>query len=309
MRIFLSYASEDVDAAQKIASAIQAAGHSVFFDKNDLKSGREYDTSIRNEINRSDAYIFLVSGNSIAPGRYTLTELAFAEKRFPNPSGHVLPVMLESVEWARIPAYLTSVTILGLRGNGPAEVVAALAELHSRRYSFRQVVAAAAVSMALAGALAGAAAMLWPSSRDQDEFKLAYGGFGESPDLERVRFNNVWIGSLKASVGKIEARIFDSRFAALKTWELNKEMLVAGNGSWDLPDGFEVARGGAQAFVEVCFHVAGHNSRKPRTLGYVRAVSLRPAREHHSLASLSLDLVDRATTATLSAKTGCDYVL
>jgi hypothetical protein len=300
MRVFLSYASEDVQAAQKIAAALQAAGHSVFFDKNALRSGREYDTSIRDEINRADAYVFLVSGSSIAPGRYTLTELAFAEKRFPNPSGHVLPVVLESVEWARIPAYLTSVTILGLRGNGPAEVVAALAELRSRRYSFGQLAAVAAVSTVAAGLLVGGVAVLWPSSRHQDDFTVAGAGFSWSSE----RLHEVWITAPNASVRKIEVRIFDPRLGQLKTWEMNKEMLIGGSGSWVLSDDFEVRKGGPQAFVDACFHVAGRDGSKPRAVGYLRALTW-PPRE----SVFSFGLVDRATAATLAAKTGCDYVL
>jgi hypothetical protein len=99
MRIFLSYASEDIDAAERIAAALKASGHSVFFNKTALKSGKKYDDSIRKEIGNAETYIFLISG----PGRYTLTELRYAEKKFPNPSGHVLPVMLSSIDWARIP--------------------------------------------------------------------------------------------------------------------------------------------------------------------------------------------------------------
>jgi hypothetical protein len=300
MRIFLSYASEDVQATQKIAAALQAAGHSVFFDKTDLKSGREYDTSIRDEINGVDAYIFLISSNSITQGRYPLTELAFAEKRFPNPSGRVLPVMLESVEWARIPAYLTSVTILGLRGNGPAEVVAALAELRSRRYSFRQMVAAAAVSTVVAGLLAGGMAMLWPSSRHQDDVRVAGAGFSWSPE----RLQEVWITAPNVTVSKIEVRTFDPQLGKLKSWTMNKEVLIGGSGTWTLSDDFEIRRGDPQAFVDACFHVAGRDAGRPRAVGYLRALTW-PQRE----TMFSFQPVDRATAAALSAKTGCDYVL
>jgi hypothetical protein len=305
MRIFLSYASEDVDAAQKIAAALRAAGHSVFFDKNELKSGREYDTSIRNEINKADAYVFLVSGRSIAAGRYTLTELAFAERRFPNPSGHVLPVMLESVEWARIPPYLTSVTILGLRGNGPAEVTAALADLRQRRYSLRHVVAAAAASVVAGGLLVGALAVLWPTENDPDGLKSMSAAFGFMGIGERWQLNDLTFASPKASIGKIEVRMFDSELNPLKQWSMNKQVLVTGgSGTWALSDDFEVSKGGPQAFVDACFHVAGRDGGKPRAIGYLRALTWPP---RESL--FSFELVDRATATALSAKTGCDYVL
>lgn len=305
MRLFLSYASEDVLAAQKIAAALQAAGHSVFFDKNDLKSGREYDTSIRNEINRADAYIFLVSGNSVAPGRYTLTELAFAEKRFPNPSGHVLPVMLESVEWARIPPYLTSVTILGLRGNGPAEVTAALADIRLRRYSLRHLVAAAALSVVVGGLLAGALTVLWSAESDPDGLKSMSAAFSLTGTGERWQLYDLSFISPKASINKIEVRIFDPGLNILKRWDMNKQVLIKGYGTWTMPDDFEMTSGGPQALVDACFHILGSDGRRQRAIGHVRALSW-PRRVG---APVSFELVDHSVATALSAKTSCDYLL
>jgi hypothetical protein len=85
---------------------------------------------------------------------------------------------------------------------------------------------------------------------------------------------------------------------------MSKEVLIGGSGTWPLSDDFEVRRGGPQAFVDACFHVAGRDGSKPRAVGYLRALTW-PPRE----SMFSFGLVDRATAATLAAKTGCDYVL
>ena len=41
--IFLSYASEDAPAAQRIAEALRAAGIEVWFDKSELRGGDVWD--------------------------------------------------------------------------------------------------------------------------------------------------------------------------------------------------------------------------------------------------------------------------
>jgi TIR domain len=127
VRIFLSHASEQADVAETVGVALQAEGHTVFRDRSTLPSGEGYNDRIREAIADSDLFIFLVSPEAVTRGRYTITELEFAERRWPNPDGHLLPVMVKPTEFATIPAYLRAVTFLEPRGNLPAEVVAAVA--------------------------------------------------------------------------------------------------------------------------------------------------------------------------------------
>jgi TIR domain len=47
---FLSYASQDAEAAQKICEALRAAGIEVWFDQSDLRGGDAWDQSIRKQI-------------------------------------------------------------------------------------------------------------------------------------------------------------------------------------------------------------------------------------------------------------------
>ena len=48
--VFISYASQDAEAAQKICEALRAAGIEVFLDQSELRGGDAWDQKIRHEI-------------------------------------------------------------------------------------------------------------------------------------------------------------------------------------------------------------------------------------------------------------------
>ena len=75
---------------------------------------------------RSALLIFLLTPASVEKGRFTLTELEFARRKWRNADGHVLPVMAKPVPFAAIPNFLKSVTVLEPQGNIAAEVAAAV---------------------------------------------------------------------------------------------------------------------------------------------------------------------------------------
>jgi hypothetical protein len=114
MRIFLSYSSNDRELSNRIHLSLVAQQHDVFFDREDLTPGLEYDNRIAQEIQRTDLYIFLISPDSVSHGRYTLNELGMIQRRWAHPSGpgRVLPVMARPTAMSEIPAYLKAVTIL-----------------------------------------------------------------------------------------------------------------------------------------------------------------------------------------------------
>jgi TIR domain len=125
--VFLSYSSEQADTASRIELSLREDGHSVFRDRSSLPPGEGFDARIRAAVDESDVFVFLISRESVSPSRYTLTELKFAEEKWGNPSGRVLPVMVEPVPGESIPAFLRAVTILKPQGNLTAEVAAAVA--------------------------------------------------------------------------------------------------------------------------------------------------------------------------------------
>jgi hypothetical protein len=126
LQIFLSYAAEDKNIAEPIAFSLRARGHKVFFDRDDLPPGGEYDMRIEQAVERSALFIFLLSPASVTKGRFTLTELDFARRKWRNADGHVLPVMAKPVPFEDIPNFLKSVTVLEPQGNIAAEVAAAV---------------------------------------------------------------------------------------------------------------------------------------------------------------------------------------
>lgn len=64
--VFLSYASEDTEAAERIATALRTAGIEVCFDKSALRGGETWDRSIREQINECALFIPVVSANAHA---------------------------------------------------------------------------------------------------------------------------------------------------------------------------------------------------------------------------------------------------
>jgi tetratricopeptide (TPR) repeat protein len=167
MHIFISYASEQKDVARTIALALRNEGHGVFFDETSLPAGFNYVDRIRAAIARSDAFIFLMSSEALEPGRFTHTELALAEKRWPRAHGSVLPVVAGQVPKSSIPAYLGSVVLLQPQGNVAAEVANAVAGFVSEAKRLRLRWLAGIASLALILVLAGAGWFVAADHREQ----------------------------------------------------------------------------------------------------------------------------------------------
>jgi tetratricopeptide (TPR) repeat protein len=127
--VFLSYTSSLGETAARIELSLKGEGFSVFRDRSALPPGESFDDRIRAAIEESDLFVFLITPEAVTPGRYTLTELKFAEQKWPHPGGRVLPVAAEATPKEAIPAYLRAVTILKPRGNLVAEVAAEVARM------------------------------------------------------------------------------------------------------------------------------------------------------------------------------------
>jgi hypothetical protein len=125
-KIFVSYASGQRATAEAIALTLRGRGYDVFFDKDQLPPGRTYDRRIQRAVDASSLFVFLISPQSVAPGCYALTELAFARQKWKSPYNRVLPVMVAPTDLAAVPAYLKAVTLLRPQGNIAAEVGAAV---------------------------------------------------------------------------------------------------------------------------------------------------------------------------------------
>lgn len=153
MKVFLCYDSEQRDLAQRIALALGGADFDVFFDRDDLPPGGEFNLAIRNAIRGSDLFLFIASRESVREGAYALTELGIARQRWPHPAERVLTLLADDTPLAALPAYLSAVTVLVPAGDPVAETVDAVARCRerSRRRRFGRSAAVLAVLAAGAG--------------------------------------------------------------------------------------------------------------------------------------------------------------
>jgi hypothetical protein len=64
--VFLSYASEDAAAAERIATTLRGAGIQVWFDKSELRGGDAWDRHIRQQIHECRLFIAMISAHTEA---------------------------------------------------------------------------------------------------------------------------------------------------------------------------------------------------------------------------------------------------
>ncbi len=170
MHIFLSFAGQYREIADRLAVGLAQEGHTVFFDRDDLPPAQGYDARIRREIDRTDLVVFLIAPESVRPGAYALTELDYVRKRWPIPSGRVLPVMAAKVPYDALPGYLSAVTALEPRGNLVADVLAAVDRIAQGR---RRRLPWALVPVLAVGIGVGVW-YLGPGDRDNEELQPCY---------------------------------------------------------------------------------------------------------------------------------------
>jgi WD40 repeat protein len=140
--VFLCHASEDEPSAEEIQLALSNAGCEVFYDAQSLPPAGDYQARIRTAIRNCDVFVFIASATSIAPGRFSLTELKFVRERWPSPVGRVLAVATAGFEPRKLPTYLQASTVLTVSGHMGTEVRAAVEGMlrevrskHLRRWS------------------------------------------------------------------------------------------------------------------------------------------------------------------------------
>ena len=119
--VFLSYASQDAEAAARISDALRAAGMKVFFDQRELRGGEAWDQRIRREIHDCELFVPLISANTASRREgYFRLEWDLADQRthrLARNRAFVVPVCLDAtpdrgadvpesfqrVQWTRLP--------------------------------------------------------------------------------------------------------------------------------------------------------------------------------------------------------------
>ena len=154
MKVFVSHAAEQRGEADRLAIALRARRHTVFLDADDLPPGGDYQSRIQQAIDDCDLFCFLISPQSIATGRFPLSELGLVRRRWPDPTGRVVPIMATKVPIDSVPAYLRAVSILEPQGDLVADSLAGIEALRPRP-SWQSPRVLAAAGLALAVVVAG----------------------------------------------------------------------------------------------------------------------------------------------------------
>ena len=145
--VFISYASQDADAARRICETLRAAGIEVWFDQSDLRGGDVWDASIRRQIKNCFLFLPLISAQTQEREEgYFRREWNLAVARtldMAEDRSFLLPVVIDGtpeaqarvpekfreVQWTRLPNGVTSATFVArvqalTTGAAPAPVVA-----------------------------------------------------------------------------------------------------------------------------------------------------------------------------------------
>jgi tetratricopeptide (TPR) repeat protein len=136
--VFLSYASQDAEAARSLCEALRAGGIEVWFDQSELRGGDAWDASIRRQIRTCALFIPLISRNTHCreEGYFRLkwklavdrSHLISAAKAFLLPvvvddtgdNDEQVPEKFRELQWTRLPG-----------GSTPAAFVERVAHLLS----------------------------------------------------------------------------------------------------------------------------------------------------------------------------------
>src|SRR5438093_12247489 len=112
MRVFLSYSSEDRKLVEPIYLSLRAQEHTVFFDRADLPPGEEYDARIREAIEKSQLFVFMLSPDFLKSGSYMFIELSIVQKIWEYFGGRLLFVVLWLTGLDQVPVYLKVIMLL-----------------------------------------------------------------------------------------------------------------------------------------------------------------------------------------------------
>lgn len=123
--VFLSYASQDTHAAQKLCDGLRAAGIEVWFDQSELRSGENWDRKINDQIRQCRLFLPVISSNTEARDEgYFRREWAAAVDRMRDMAEHkpfLVPVVIDGIaeRLAAVPERFRQVQWTKLPGGEP----------------------------------------------------------------------------------------------------------------------------------------------------------------------------------------------
>lgn len=122
--VFLSYASSDWPAVEKMKAALEQSGVEVFFDKDQLQPGNEWEGKLRRSIHQCSLFVPVISRQTLTPDRRFFRlewNLALEEAQmasFSSDEAFLLPVVIDdtriddpalpakfrTIQWTALPA-------------------------------------------------------------------------------------------------------------------------------------------------------------------------------------------------------------
>lgn len=136
--VFLSYASQDAEAAKRIAVALRAAGVEVWFDQSELRGGDAWDAKIRRQIKECALFVPIITANTNARAEgYFRLEWKLAVDRshlMADDAPFLFPIVVGDVSdaSARVPDKFREVQWTRVRlDESPAELAGRMAKLLS----------------------------------------------------------------------------------------------------------------------------------------------------------------------------------
>jgi adenylate cyclase len=134
--VFLSYASQDLQAAQIVCDALRSAGIEVWFDQSELRGGEAWDQKIRQRIRDCGLFIALISANTDArPEGYFRLEWKLAVDRshlMADDEPFLVPIVIDGTAeaTARVPDKFRQAHWIRLAaGSAPAQLPIRIAQL------------------------------------------------------------------------------------------------------------------------------------------------------------------------------------
>ena len=102
--VFVSYPSQDAEAAKRICDALRAAGIEVWFDQSELRGGDVWDQRIRREIRDCTLFMPVISANTASRHEgYFRLEWDLADQRthmMARDRAFIVPVCLDATKEA-----------------------------------------------------------------------------------------------------------------------------------------------------------------------------------------------------------------
>ena len=123
--VFLSYASQDLESARQIASALRGFGIEVWFDQNELRGGDQWDAKIRGQIKACSLFVPIISRTTQARDEaYFRLEWKLADDRshlMAPGKAFVVPVVIDDTPeyGATVPESFTKAQWTRLPGGEP----------------------------------------------------------------------------------------------------------------------------------------------------------------------------------------------